>query len=142
MSLIKRAYGYLIWQSKRLYRSLARLAGPRLLFWVFSVWQAVMIGRYLTDIGWHWSPAWLLAAVVGFTPFLGPLAAAKVAANVGWMGFASAAALFLTPFWLFALFALAALRIKFGLRARRALRLLRAPRLRRTGDEGIPAGGR
>jgi hypothetical protein len=111
-----------VWRSKRLLRLLALVSGPGL-FWVFSAWQAVVIGRYFSDLGWHWCPAWPLAAVIGFTPFLGSLAAAKVAADVGWMGFWYALGVFLTPFWLFALLTL--FPIKFVPAVTRALRLLR-----------------
>jgi hypothetical protein len=139
---IKDAYGYVIWLGKHLYRWIPRLVGPGL-FWVFGAWQALMIGRYFTDHGWDWCPAWALAAAIGFTPFLGALAAAEVAAKVGWMPFVYAASMFLAPFWLFAVFSLPArLSITSGRRPRRALRLLRAPRLRRTSDEGVPAAAR
>jgi hypothetical protein len=80
---------------------------------------------------------------MGFTPFLGALAAVAIAADAGWMKWWQALIFFLAPFWLFALFAFPAKHwIVLGPPARGALRLLRAPRLRRTGDEGVPAGAR
>jgi hypothetical protein len=128
-----------IWRIKRFYRLVALAFGPGL-FLVFSAWQTRLIGGYFADLGWHWCPAWPLAAVIGFTPFLGPLAAAKVAAHVGWMGFWTATVFFLAPFWLFWL--LTRLPIVFGPPARRALRLVRAPRPRRGGPSSAPAGVR
>jgi hypothetical protein len=114
-----------VWRLKRLYRRVTLAFGPGL-FLVFGARQAYLIGGYLTDLGWHWCPAWPLAAVIGYTPFLGSLAAAKVAADIGWMGFWSALGIFLAPFWLFAL--LTAAPIRFGPPVGRALRLLRAPK--------------
>jgi hypothetical protein len=139
--LCRRFWAWLspVWRIKRLYRFLALLSGPGL-FLVFGAWQALVIGRYLTDLGWHWCPTWPLAAVIGFTPFLGSLAAAKVAADVGWMGFWSATGVFLTPFWLFAL--LTRFPVKVGPPVRTALRLLRAPLLRRSGRQGFATGSR
>jgi hypothetical protein len=108
--LCARLWAWLWWRIKPLWRLLARASGPGL-FLVFSAWQAVVIGRYFSDLGWHWCPAWPLAAVIGFTPVLGSLAAAKVAADVGWMGFWYALGIFLTPFWLFAFLTL--FQVKF-----------------------------
>ena len=145
MSRIKRLYRRFwawlspVWRIKSLCRFLTLLSGPGL-FCVFGAWQALLIGRYLTDLGWHWCPAWPLAAVIGFTPFLGSLAAAKVAADIGWMGFWSATGIFLTPFWLFAI--LTALQIKSARPIKSALPISGALRLRRASKPWKPASAR
>ena len=128
-----------LWRAKRIYRVVVLLLGPGL-FLVFGALQTHLIGEHFADRGWHWCPAWPLATVIGFTPFLGSLVAAKLAANVGWMGFWPATFFWLMPFWLF--FLLTWRPIAFGPRDRRALRLVRAPRLLRSGREGVGVGGR
>jgi hypothetical protein len=129
--LASRVYDYLKWKLKRGYRWATLIAGPGL-FLLFGALQVHVIGEHLADRGWHWCPGWPVAAVIGYTPFLGSLVSAKVAADVGWMELWCAVPFFLTPFWLFAV--LTALPLTLGPPARRALRLLRASKPWRPGS--------
>jgi hypothetical protein len=118
-----------MWRLRGPYRSLALLAGPGL-FWIVSALQTLVIGRYVADDGWHTYFAWPFALALGYTPLLGALAAVAVAMKSFSSPLLNALLLFFAPYWSFAL--LTAAPIKFGPPARRALRLLRAPRLRRS----------
>ena len=112
-----------MWRLKYFYQSIVRLAGPGL-FWVFGAFQAFVIGKYLAGPEWHDYLKWPLAVVIGYTPFLGALVAAKATAGF-WLHQSYARLFFLTPFWLFGL--LAVVQIGFLHPPIRALRLLRAP---------------
>lgn len=121
---IKNAYGYVTWLIKHAYRYVALFFGAGL-FLIFGLLQALVIERHVAEAGWLWCLAWPFAIVLGYTPILGALAAAKVASGV-WFGPWFAIAFFLAPFWLFTLLAIVP-TVMFRRPSRTTLRILRAP---------------